>query len=516
MKRIALTCVVALLLTAAVTWAAGTQEGPRSAASSAQTKPVKILMLEVNKSGWEASDNAQIKAFMEEKSGVRFEVINTKDSEELGRKVNLALASQEDIDVVQVTYEEAWLWDLVERGALQPINDALQRQGPNLLKHFSKEEIWPAVTDAQGKIYAIPRRQGNMGNMIAIRRDWREKLGIKTAPKNLAELEVYFRGVRDKDLDGNGQKDTTPVISWRLYSDLQTTVGYLITGVISYASDNYIDEQGRVVPVVMHPKFKDYLARMAQWHKEGILHPEQYNLKKNQVEDLIVANKVGAYAGWYSDPIRPWEKLMGKVKDAWYEFPFFTLENGQKYLAPRRPPGTPGMGVVAYSKNADWAVRLFDWTVANPTNYTVTRSGVPGTHWDWVNESKLEMKDNKDPKKAIYNGAFSITMDSDKYNTKTVAGDPGFVRNMYDEVQESMGANGYIWAPDWFVAYKWKGTPVEVSLSDAATMMQEATTKIIIGQRPLSDWDQIIAQYRKMHADKYIELATQQYKAYKK
>jgi hypothetical protein len=52
-----------------------------------------------------------------------------------------------------------------------------------------------------------------------------------------------------------------------------------------------------------------------------------------------------------------------------------------------------------------------------------------------------------------------------------------------------MGDNGYVWAPDWFVAYKWKGTPVEVSLSDAATMQQEAIAKIVIGQRPVSDRD---------------------------
>jgi hypothetical protein len=34
-------------------------------------------------------------------------------------------------------------------------------------------------------------------------------------------------------------------------------------------------------------------------------------------------------------------------------------------------------------------------------------------------------------------------------------------------------------------SYDWRGAPVEFSISDAATFMEEQITKVIIGQRPV-------------------------------
>ena len=44
----------------------------------------------------------------------------------------------------------------------------------------------------------------------------------------------------------------------------------------------------------MHPKYKDFVALLNRWHAEGLLHPELYSITGDQVNDLIMANKVGS------------------------------------------------------------------------------------------------------------------------------------------------------------------------------------------------------------------------------
>ena len=69
--------------------------------------------------------------------------------------------------------------------------------------------------------------------------------------------------------------------------------------------------------------------------------------------------------------------------------------------------------------------------------------------------------------------------------------------------------------PDWYVAYDFSGTNLERANVDAATLINEAIANVIIGNRPLEDWSDIVAEYRKMYADEFIRVATEQYAAYK-
>ncbi len=68
------------------------------------------------------------------------------------------------------------------------LNDLIDKYGQDTKKQFP-EDTWKAVTDKDGGIWGIPRSQDNMGNLLYIRKDWREKLGIANTPSTLKELE---------------------------------------------------------------------------------------------------------------------------------------------------------------------------------------------------------------------------------------------------------------------------------------------------------------------------------------
>ena len=91
------------------------------------------------------------------------------------------------------------------------------------------------------------------------------------------------------------------------------------------------------------------------------------------------------------------------------------------------------------------------------------------------------------------------------------------VNKQYYAAQDWYRAYENFWEiPDWFVNYQWKGTPIETSKTDAETLRDENIVKIVLGEEPVDEWDNVIAKYRSIYGDKYIELATQQYNEYSK
>lgn len=480
---------------------AGTTAAPTQAV---QEKPVKIIYGANNE--YKQDEYQRIKDYMEQKSGVKFETKILNSGEDFEAQTNIALASNEDIDVIDFMTGTGLYQDLIGRGALQKLNDPLQKYGPNLLKIFSAD-AWRSVTDKNGDIYAIPGQDPVVGTLCGIRKDWREKLGMGPIT-SLAELEKYLVAVRDGDLDGNEKKDTIPLTSSDGYGNVQCAFLPLFTDTIGIG--NYLDANGNLVPVEMNPKFKDYLATMARWTKEGLLDKQLSTEKLPQINDLITNNRVGALAEWYSNQIRPSIPLKTKVPLAEYEYITPKTLSGAAYPLQVNSSNSPLASIVSYSKNTEYAMKLYDWQMASIENYNVPIVGIEGEDWKYVDKSQGIIERLNDKVDAIL-----LNMSYTPFNFKQSNADE--ITKQYDIAKAwYLQYPNTVKSPDWFVTYNWKGTPVETSATDAQTLLTESIAKIILGETPVSEWDKIIAKYKSIYGDKYVELATQQYKAYKK
>jgi putative aldouronate transport system substrate-binding protein len=331
-------------------------------------------------------------------------------------------------------------------------------------------------------------------------------------------FEKYLRAVKDSDLDGNGAKDSVPFLSYSPKNDyvmFDNTLLYLFTE--TSPSGNYMDEKGNVTPIYMHPQYKQFLGTLARWHKEGILYPDIFSIKKNQAEDLIINNRVGSFAAWYSDYVRPLEKLKAKVPEAEYEYVMLKTLKGNPYKFRQNIAFSQRAVILNTSKNAEYAVKLFDWMLASPENYYSTKWGIYGEYWDWADKDKglvKRLKGADNPEKS-YNFAYSMMF----YGPWDFRGaNPGFVDKKYYEAWDYFSKNkdSFVPAPDWFVNYSLKGTPAYSAQQDADTLIQENKVKIILGQGQLDDWDKVIDQYKKLYGTNYVETATKQYSEYKK
>ena len=132
------------------------------------------------------------------------------------------------------------------------------------------------------------------------------------------------------------------------------------------------------------------LTTFRNWYAKGYILKDFATINSNQIKDLVLADRVGAYSGWFNsmvgnqitmnetnpnvsyDPLPPLEDAPATGTPAWGSNP--------KYSSTLLIPST--------SKNAAFLIKYLDWTLASPENVMLTWNGIEGENWEWVDKSK--------------------------------------------------------------------------------------------------------------------------------
>lgn len=522
--RKALSIAFALSLMAQETALFASGGGERTVATGGgQSRPVVFMAYVGHTSGDEVYQ--KVHDYIEQQTGVKFTYRDLPNDADYEVQLAAATAAQERFDVFSTGKDDMLLNK--ERGVIQDITDAVNTNGPNIKKLFTEQpgwgelpkgEMWKAVT-INGRIWAIPGATGkDIGTILSIRRDWAEKLGMWPID-TIEQFEAYLRKVKVTDLNGNGKADEIPFNPMYGTDELEgiaISMTYPFTGSVGWHHEWYnpmYTDNGNITPSILHPAFKTFLTKMAGWYRDGLFNADIATSTWDNDNDLLAANRVGATSSWYSDFYGAWQTLLETVPDAVYE-----------HRALRGPGGAParlGLSAPAFAHwtytswspkdVVDAGVKLQDWFAANKDNYLVQVHGIPGTHWEYINK----LSDDERPE------IRHLVADEEAYNYNFLTYSPwnGAVIAQRWKEQAYRAANLQIakmqaWLPpDWFVAYDFSGTKIDRGNVDAATFVNEAIASIILGRKPVSSWDDTVAQYRKMWADDFIEVATTQYKA---
>jgi hypothetical protein len=504
---------------------AGGNKDSSSMAAGEQSRPV-VFMVSM---GHTSSDAfyARLHDYIEEQTGIKFTYRDVPNSDDYGVQLTAAIAAQEQIDVFSTNSTE--LPTNRSRGVIQEITSAVKTYAPNMIKLFNNPPGWPeieagamwkAVTTLDGKIWAVPGATGkDTGVVLSIRKDWREKLGFGEID-TIEKFESYLRQVKTADLDGNGKADTIPFNP--MYGDaslegIAASMVYPFVGAVGWMHEwynaIYISPDGKITPTILHPNFRNFLAKMANWYADGLINPDVYTSTWDNDNDLLAANRVGATASWYSDFYGAWATLRETVPDAEYEHAVLKGMDGS--------PAKFGLNNPAYASwsYTSWApkdiveagIKLQDWFAANKTNYLVQVHGVPNVDWKYVNENDIGQR--PEILHISDQDYYSYTFLGFSAWNGIVLGDDSFRANAYRAANKLLGSKQGWFTPDWFVSYNWADTPIEKNYNDASTFINEAIANVILGRMPLTEWDKALAQYRTMWADEFVASATKQYNA---
>ncbi|RAI98335.1 carbohydrate ABC transporter substrate-binding protein (CUT1 family) [Paenibacillus pabuli] len=268
---------------------------------------------------------------------------------------NLMLASGTLPDIV--SYYTADLNSIGAEGALEPLNDYIDKLAPNFKKFLDEhEEVRKTITAADGNIYAIPFvADGSASTGWFIRQDWLDKLNLET-PKTVDEYYEVLKAFRDQDPNGNGKKDEVP------FMQRDNVVGAYSLLPLWDAYHSFYIKDGKIVYGPYEDQFKTGIENIARWYKEGLIDKEIFTRSKAR-EVLLGNNTAGSTHDWFASTSNFNQSLSKDVPGLDF-IPFAppASSSGKVYEVGKRAQLSGfGWGVTAQSKHIEEAVKYFDF-----------------------------------------------------------------------------------------------------------------------------------------------------------
>ncbi|GHH99949.1 extracellular solute-binding protein [Neobacillus kokaensis] len=204
-------------------------------------------------------------------------------------KLTVKMASGDIPDVIGTEGADTNYVKWAKQGAFLPLNDFVDKY-----ENFKAipQSVWDAVS-IDGKIYGIPLFfPASGGKKPVIRQDWLDKLGLKM-PTNYDELEKVAIAFATKDPDGNGKNDT---VGLGLAKGIVYDPAY---GAYWGNSWYHKNKDGQLIPGQISEGSKEKITALNDIYKAGGIDKDWAVKEYNEVFKDFNAGKVGI---WYEQP----------------------------------------------------------------------------------------------------------------------------------------------------------------------------------------------------------------------
>lgn len=297
-----LALAVAGVITVSAFSGCGEKKTDNTAANSTESKTDETVDIEVwyTNPGFQAIEKGStLYNFYKEKIGVGIihPYVEWNGGTAYQQQLNLKIAANEMPDMfIPYNGMEA---SLAQSGAIMDLTDLLPQKAPNLWKTIPVE-AWNVMKsydpNGKGRIYAVPSVLDYtlMGGMI--RKDWLDKLGL-SMPKTQDEFVKVLEAFRDRDPNGNSQKDELPT-GGRQQAKWMDHL-FAMYGLAMWEGDPQWDiYDGKLTYAAVTPNMKDALAFISKLYSQGLLDKETLLNDKSKWEGKIDSNRVGVFYHW--------------------------------------------------------------------------------------------------------------------------------------------------------------------------------------------------------------------------
>lgn len=208
-------------------------------------------------------------------------------SNEYGTKANLSIADGTLPDVMHVDARQ--LSDLVKADKIMDLTELYEKYASDKIKSYS--ETAPEILETakvDNKLMAIPQYSYGTIDQFQyfwIRKDWKEKFNLAdpTTMNDIVNIANTFK----KEFGGVGLPETNGLENfWR------TALGYGAHNGIWVKNDEGTLEYGTI-----QPEMKLALADYAKWYKDGTLDPDFITKDWSKMNQLLINGEAGIVAG---------------------------------------------------------------------------------------------------------------------------------------------------------------------------------------------------------------------------
>ena len=209
---------------------------------------------------------------------------------------------------------------LANEGAIIPLDDYLDLI-PNIVAAVGEERFadWKA---ADGHFYTIPTLVNVPGSQsTAVRKDWLEKLNMDV-PTTWEEWKAYWYGVRDNDMNGNGDTtDEIPIVLEMGQNGERSLHALLNAFGIKASSDAQfcVLDDGTYTMVYEHPRYREFITEMQKLYADKIIDQEFATRYQAEMYNTMSGNLAGTVFTWAEQCAVHSETLIANgVEDALY------------------------------------------------------------------------------------------------------------------------------------------------------------------------------------------------------
>lgn len=290
----------------------------------------------------------------EAKTGIKLEGTANTTATDHAQQFSIMLTNTPLPDIIVGTKSE--INKAASEGAMIPLDDLINQYAPNIKKFLDANPWAKAGTVASdGKLYMIPSSfQGVPSMGFFIRKDWLDKLGL-AVPTTLDEYYKVLKAFREKDPNGNGQKDEIPY----LYRDKGVDGLIQLWGAYNgfYAfGDNKVFHGKTTI------EYKNAITDLAKWYKEGLIDPEIFTRGSKARDILLDNNTGGSTMDWFSSTA-VFNHLSSKIPGfEWIAIAPPADVNGEvKQIFARQQLQGDGWGISRDNKKIETTMKYFDF-----------------------------------------------------------------------------------------------------------------------------------------------------------
>ena len=409
-------------------------------------------------------------------------------------------------------------------GAFLPLNELIEEHAPNLKAFLDEnDEVRKSLTAADGNIYFLSYLpDGGVGRAYFIRTDWLDELGLPV-PTTFDELESALYAFRDRDANGNGQKDEIPVFNdkWEELIRLANLWGARVYGYDSFSQKVVLDEKGQMYHAWIAPEFKEAMIGLHKWYADGLIDPEVFTRKKNTArQTLWTQTNVGGMTHDFPASTANFNynpELLATVPNFKVQAFKPVCKNGQPFEEHHRVVAKDdGWAISAQCKNPVAAIKYMDWFFS-PEGRIASNFGIEGQSYTMVDgkpvftDEVLSQSNVQTYLQTEYGAQLPIGYAQDfAYEVQWTAKEGVEAFDLYNS-----GEVKYVQTNPTLSFNEEEQAIYDTYVSPLNTYLDETVTGFITGKLDVEkEWDAYVANCKEMGVDEVVKIYNTAYARY--
>lgn len=274
-------------------------------------------------------DNAYTR-YLKKTLNVQNKNIFMESEERYDEALNILVKDRNLPDIFLVSDRET-LEELVENDLIEDLTEVYKSCASDKIQEmyesYGKELLASGTFD--GKLFALPETAIDDGSQLLwLRRDWMEQLGVKE-PKTLDEALSVIRAFQENRMGAEQGEDPVGLVcDPGLVGTVSTS--YSVDSVFemfgAYPQQWIKNADGEIVYGSLTEETKEALGYLRELYKQGILDPDFALRAQNNIRDLVVNGKCGAFFGLWWTPNNPLMDEYRKNKETDWEPYYLTAD----------------------------------------------------------------------------------------------------------------------------------------------------------------------------------------------